>query len=137
MFAYIANQQSVNVIANTQAITSTGATTTAVDVSNFVGPVLVTVIVPAGGTNTMTITPVHSVTNGSGYANIPAAAILSATTGLATTLSTVSTTASVQTFALNRELLRQYVAITLSGTSLAQTVTIVVSALQQYTSTSV
>lgn len=132
MFTYLANALSVNVPANTQAISSSGATTTAVDVSGAEGPITITIIVPAGGTNTMAIQPVHSITNGSGYTNVPADALLAQDTGLASTFASVSTAASVQTLVVNRELVRRYLALTLSGSSLTQTITVVITFLKKY-----
>lgn len=134
MFAYIANQLSVNVSANNLSVTSSGAATTAVDCSAAEGPILVTVIVKAGGSNTMTIQPQHSLTTTDGdFTNVPAAALVDVSTGQASTFATVSTAASVQTLGLNRELMRKYVRVNLTGTTLTQVVTVVFSFLQKYT----
>lgn len=132
MFTYIASALSVNVMANTQAITSSGADLARVDVSGAEGPILITLIVPAGGSNTMsTAVYSHTADAASGSA-IPAAALVSATTGAAATFADVSTAASVQTLAVNRELVKRYLYLHLTGTTLTQTVTVVVTFLKKY-----
>ena len=148
MFNYIADSLVVSVAANTQAISGTGTTVGMIDVSNAVGPILITTISPSGGTGTMTIQPVMNTINSTtGVANVPTAALVIAagaigtvyapgatnSPGLPSTFSTVAAAASVQTLAVLRELTQRYIGVTLSGTGLTQTITIVVSYMKQYT----
>lgn len=141
MFTYLSNSEVVNVIANTLLITNTvdvnwpiaapDATTPEIDITGAVGPIMITVIAKTGGTGTTTVQPVMRVSTTSDYTDVPAASILSATTGLATTFSTLGTGASVQTVALNREHLDKYVAVKFSGMT-SRTITVTVSFLTQY-----
>jgi hypothetical protein len=101
---------------------SSGLEYTGVDLINCPGgAVLVNVYAITSGTGTSTITLEHSVNN-STWATVPAAAVLNNNTGVVTTLSTFSTTGTNQTVAVNRELLRRYLRITITGTTLTQSV---------------
>lgn len=148
MFNYIADSVVINAAANTQAISGTGTTVGMIDVSNAVGPVLITVISPAGGTGTMTIQPVMNTINSTaGVSNVPVNALLIAgatigtvylpgatnSPGLPGTFANVAASASVQTLAVARELTMRYIGVTLGGSGLTQTATIIVTFMKQYT----
>jgi hypothetical protein len=149
MFTYLVDALSVNSAANYLSISgSGGAYSSFIDTSNAVGPIVVTVIVPSGGTNTMTIQPVmNTVASSSGATNVPTAALIvqsaavgtvytpgqSGSPGTPGTFATVSTSASVQTLAVVRELCQRYLAVNFTGTSLTQHATVVISFLKQYT----
>ncbi len=101
---------------------SGGLTYTGVDLINCPGgAVLFNIYAITGGTNVATITLEHSANNAS-WATIPAAAVLNNNTGVVTTLSTFSTTGTNQAVAVNRELLRRYVRISISGATLTQSI---------------
>jgi hypothetical protein len=148
MFNYISDALVISAAANTQAISGTGTTVGMIDVSNAVGPILITTISPSGGTGTMTITPVMNTTNStSGTTVVPANALVVASGAIGTvyapgatnspgqpaTFASVAAAASVQTLAVLRELSQRYIGVTLGGTGLTQTVTIVVTYMKQYT----
>jgi len=148
MFNYLADSTVVLSVANNLAVTGTGTTVGMIDVSNAVGPILITCVSPAGGTNTMTITPVMNTINSTtGVTNIPANALVIAagtigtvyapgatnSPGLPATFATVTSTAVVQTLAVLRELTQRYIGVTLSGATLTQTITITVTYMKQYT----
>lgn len=115
-----------NLAQNTSEIKSITASSggllfTGVDLSNIPGgAVVVNINAITGGTNTATVTLEHSTALGSGYVSVPAAAILNNNTGVATTLSTFSTTGTNQTVAVNRELLRRYLRLNVTGTTITQ-----------------
>lgn len=134
MFPYLINEIETSYLANATAWTTT-VTLTAADLKNAVGPVLVTVMAPAGGSGTLTITPVMS-QDDSSFENVPAAAIVNRVTGLTTTLTTLTSTAMTQQFGLIRDQLDRYVSLTLSGTG-SQTVTVLVQYARAYTSQAV
>ena len=137
MFTYLTDQLSISVPANAQAISGTGTTVGMVDISNAVGPITITVACPAGGTGTMTITPVMNTVNStSGVSNVPAAALVAqsgASAGQAATFSNVAASASVQTLSVVKELSMRYLGITFGGSGLTQTATVTITFLKQYT----
>ena len=133
MFTYIGNNVSVVWTSNAQAITSTGGVSTATDISQAEGPIIITVAVPAGGSNTMTIGVTQSELSGSGFAAVPAANLLNSS-GVASTFATVSTTASTQTLYLQRVNSQRYLQLAYTGTALTQTVSALFAFIVKYTS---
>lgn len=134
MFNYIANAVKVNNSANTLAISGTGGNSTAVDISNAEGPILIAVWTASGGTATMTITPKQSTVSGSGFTAIAAANLLDPDTGAQATFRTVSTAGDFQVLAVQRVNSQQFIRVDLSGTGLTQTVTVAIIFSQKYTS---
>ncbi len=115
---------------------SGGLLFTGVDLKNIPGgAVVVNVNGLTGGTGTTTITLEHS-TDNSTWATVPAAAVLNNNTGATTTLSTFSTTGTNQTVAVNRELLRRYLRINITGTTITQTICFITFGLAAQTATS-
>lgn len=127
----IADGSATGIAGNNQAITSTGGNTTTVDLGPDVGTVIVAVFAAAGGSGTLTIVPEYSADDSS-YTAIPAAQILDPTTGSTYSLTTITTAASKQVFALQKVNLERYLRIYFTGTALTQTVSTVVLALRQY-----
>lgn len=119
MFTYLGDMLQTTQLLN-QTVSSTGVSSSGVDISGLVGPISFLLAARAGGTNTATPVLEHSADN-STWATVPAAAIMSQV-GAATTLTAWSTSASRQELVLNRELLRRYVRLTISGTTLTQEV---------------
>lgn len=120
----------------TISASSGGLLFTGVDLKNIPGGALVVnVNAITGGTGTTTITLEHSVDN-STWATVPAAAVLNNNTGAVTTLSTFSTTGTNQTVAVNRELLRRYFRINITGTTITQTICLITFGLAAQTATS-
>lgn len=122
MFNYLINALEIKAISQDQSISTTGADgTNWVDISYAEGPIVL-LLSDAGGTAAMTVTVQHSADQ-STVATVPAASLVDASTGLATTIAAISTTAVFKAYGLNRELLRRYVRVTYSGTGLTHTVT--------------
>jgi len=106
-----------------------------VDLVNIVGgALLVNVNGLTGGTGTATIILQHSVDNIT-FATVAAGAVLNNNTGVVTTLSTFSTTGTNQTVAVNREWLRRYFRISVTGTTLTQQIAFVTIGLAANTAT--
>jgi len=132
---YISNlaQQSSEI--KTITASSGGLLFTGVDLINIPGgAVVVNVNALTGGTGTTTITLEHSVDNTT-WATVPAAAVLNNNTGAVTTLSTFSTTGTNQTVAVNRELLRRYLRINITGTTITQTIAFITIGIAANTAT--
>lgn len=120
---YVSNQIVQSAELKSISASSSGLEFTAVDLVNCPGgAVLVNVYAITAGTGTSTITLEHSVSDSGSWATVPAAAVLNNNTGVVTTLSTFSTTGTNQTVAVNRELLRRYLRITITGATLTQSV---------------
>jgi hypothetical protein len=116
---------------------SGGLLFTGVDLINIPGgAVVVNVNALTGGTGTTTITLEHSTALGSGYTTVPAASILNNNTGVVTTLSTFSTTGTNQIVAVNRENLKRYLRINITGTTITQTIAFITFGLAANTATS-
>jgi hypothetical protein len=132
---YISNLAQINVETKTITASSGGLLFTGVDLKNIPGgAIVVNVFAVTGGTGTTTITLEHSVDN-STWATVPAGAVLNNNTGVVTTLSTFSTTGTNQQVAVNRELLRRYFRINITGTTITQNVTLVVTGIAANTAT--
>lgn len=122
MAIWVSNLIQPSVEVKAISASSAGLNFTGVDLINAPGQsVTVTVFAVTGGTNTATITLEHSVDN-STWVTVPAAAVLNVNTGTPTTFSTFSTTGTNQTVTVNRELLRRYLRVTITGTTITQTV---------------
>lgn len=125
MFGYVADALQSDRLLN-QAISSTGASSGWVDISNYVGDIEALLDARGSGTNSMAIaietsadqSTVVAVT-GDGIYTIDATTKQKTTNA---TFTAVTTSASRQKRFLRRDLLRQYVRMTVSGTSLTQQV---------------
>jgi hypothetical protein len=117
---------SYNLIATTfnSAVTSTGVSSTAFDLDNAAGDVLLIVNARTGGTADMTVTVQHSISGTGDWATVPAAAIISNTTGAASAFADISTTAYQQVRHVVRQQLRRFVRVTLAGTTVTHNVAI-------------
>jgi hypothetical protein len=104
------------------------------DVSSYVGPVYINVACNATGTDTPAITVEHSADD-STFAAIPASALMDPTTGDADTFTTpTASTAQDETLLLNRQQLKRYVRVVLTGAvSSARTFAITAVGQLQYT----
>lgn len=120
-FAYLNNGLDVDIVTNAN-ITTTGGSSSELDLVNVEGSLLAVLSVRASGTNTMTTVIEHSETSGSGFTTVDAAAVIDPDTGVADAFDTVSTSASEQVRGLRRDLLKRYIRFTYSGTSLDQNV---------------
>ncbi len=136
MAFYISNLAQTSSEIKVVTASSGGLLFTGVDLINIPGgAVVVNINGLTGGTGTATITLEHSTALGSGYVAVPAAAILNNNTGAVTTLSTFSTTGTNQTVAVNRELLRRYLRINVTGTTITQTIAFITIGLAANTAT--
>ncbi len=107
---YISNLAQIAIETKTITSSSAGLTFTGVDLNNIPGgAVVVNVYAVTSGTGTSTITLEHS--------------------------TALSTTGTNQQVAVNRELLRRYLRITVTGTTLTQTVTFVATGIAANTAT--
>lgn len=114
MFQYTANTLDVTHSLMPQTVSENGAVNgTAVDVSAYDGPILVSVAAAAASSgDTITFTVEHSEAASSGFSAVPAAALVSPDTADTETFSVVDATGAVtETLALKREHLRRYVRI--------------------------
>lgn len=107
------------------AISGTGGSSTAVDVSDYISTLLLHVNARTGGTGAMTVAVEHSDTSGGIYAAVSAAAIVSLDTGEPATFANVSTTAYNATLGLRKDLLKKYVRVTFAGSGLTHNVAVV------------
>lgn len=133
---YLANLAQLASELKAISASSAGLLFTGVDLINNPGTsVLVNINAITGGTGTTTVALTHSVDNTT-FVAVPAAAILNPATGLVTTLSTFSTTGTNQIVAVNRELLRRYLRLEMTGTTITQTIAFIVIYLAGNTPTS-
>jgi len=104
------------------------------DVSKYVGNIFVNVAAAATGTDTPAITVEHSVDN-STFEAVPDSALFNPDTGAAATFgSLVASTAYDTTLGLNRQQLKRYVRVVITGAvSSARTLSVVAAGQPQYT----
>jgi hypothetical protein len=104
------------------------------DVSGYVGNVWLNVACNATGTDTPAITVEHSADD-STYAAIPASSLMNTSTGAADTFTTpTASTAQDETLVLNRQQLKRYVRVVLTGAvSSARTFSITAVGQPMYT----
>lgn len=104
------------------------------DVQPFVGNVYLNVATNATNTDTPAITVEHS-SDDSTFAAIPASALFNVETGEADTFTTlVASTASDEWLGVNRQQLKRYVRVVLTGAvSSARTISITAAGQPQYT----
>ena len=126
---HLVNQAELKLLTH-EAVTGTEQSAN-LDTRNYEGNVLVMLSVQAGGTGTSTPVIQDSEDGSSDWAAVDADAIVSPTTGEVTTLSTLTTSASVQTVGLRKDLLRRYVRIAYSGGTTHQ-VTAVAAGQKKY-----
>lgn len=136
MFSYLDNQLQTNWLLVASSVTTTTSVTTA-DLRTANGPVLVAISAPAGGSGTLVPTFWMS-GDDSTYVAVPTTAILDATTGLATTVTNITTTAHDKKYYLKRDELMRYFKVILTPTPSATiTVNVLEAHLKSYTSQSV
>ncbi len=127
-------QQRLDIIHNAGvSASSTASTSTGVDISETIGNLLLTYQARTGGTGTVTVAIEHSSDLSSNYSAVPAAALLDALTGEPTTLSTFSTTGAEVTVGLRRDLIKKYIRISFSGTTLTQNYAVALLSQVKYT----
>lgn len=120
-FVYANNAIDVDIVSNAN-ITSTGGSSSVLDLVNVEGSLLAFLSVRASGTATMTTVIEHSESSGSGFTTVSASAVIDPDTGDADAFDDVSTSASEQIRGLRRDLLKRYIRFTFSGTGLDQNV---------------
>lgn len=120
MFTYAANQVEVTntVVPSTVSSSSTDINGTAVDLANYDGAVLVSVYstdLSAGSANWLIE---ESATGSGSWTTVSASAVVSPSTGVATTLTGASTSGIVEeTVAVKKETLKRYLRVTVDPTS--------------------
>ncbi len=136
MFTFLDNSLGFNWL-QAAAITST-TTPAGIDIINAIGPVLIAVKVPSGGSGTLALQPVMSLDNTT-FVNVPADAILDPVTGLQTTLANiVGSTGAAESVYLKRDELMRYISVTQTPVvAFSGTVNIVEAHLRSYTSLAV
>lgn len=115
-------------------ITTTGAGTAnsaSFDLRNLAGTALLGINDRASGTAAATIAVTHSEDN-STFVAIPTAALFIPSTGVASTFTALSTSASEQFLGLHFQLLKRYVRVQFTGTDIAHNVAIVLVGGKQY-----
>ena len=105
-------------------VSGSGSNSSELDVEQYLGNIFIQVAARSGGTNTMSIAVEHSDTSGSGFVAVPASALFNHLTGAAATFDDVTTSETDQTLALNRQQLRRYVRVALTGSTLTQEVSV-------------
>jgi len=137
MFTYLDNALGINWLQNGAVTSST--TPAGVDLVNAVGPVLMAIQVPSGGTGTLSIQPVMA-TDNTTFVNVPADAILNPVTGVPgyTIPNVVGSAGGKVQFGLKRDELMRYLSVTLAPVgAVSVTVNAIELHLQSYTSLSV
>ncbi len=124
--------ESTNLFLGAQA--SNPENTTAVDVSEYIGPVFLSVAFNATGTDTPAVTVEHSLDNTT-FAAVPASALVDIGTGQPATFTTpTASTAQDETLQLVRQQLQRYVRVVLTGAvSSARTASVSAVGQPQYT----
>lgn len=117
------------------AVSGTGTSTTAVDVSGYYGTLVLNVAARSGGSGTMAIAVEHSDSASSGFVAVPTDALYNQGTGAAASFTSVTTAATNQSLGLVRQKLRQYVRVTFSGSGLTQNVAVTLAGTVPYTET--
>ena len=115
-------------------VAATPQVTAELDVSKYVGNIFLNVSQGAGGSDTLVVTVTHSLTSGGTFAAVPASALFNPETGDADTFDDLVAVATDQTLGLNRQQLKRYVLVTLTGASSNDnTVSVVAAGQPQYT----
>ena len=112
-------------------VTGTGASSAELDLRNTAGNIFLNVAARAGGTNTMSVVVEHAETSGGSFSAVPASAIWGLD-GVAAAFSDVTTSATDEHRTLNRQQLRRFVRVTLTGSTLTHEVS-VTAAIQPQT----
>lgn len=113
-------------------VTTTGDSSTAMDVSKFIGNAFLNVSSRASGTNVATVTVEHSEASGSGFSPVPAGALLNPETGAPATFADIAATAVNTTLQLEVTRCKRYVRVTFAGTSLDHNIAVSATAERQY-----
>ena len=106
------------------------------DTRPFIGNIYLNVATNATNTDTPAITVEHSATGGgAGFAAVPASALFNVESGAADTFTDlVASTASDEWLGLNRQQLKRYVRVVMTGAvASARTISITAGAMPQYT----
>lgn len=104
------------------------------DVSKYVGNIFINVAQNAGGSDTIVVTVEHSLVSGSGFGAVPASALFNPETGAADTFDNMVAAATDQTLYLNRQQLKRFVRVVLTGASSNDnTAAVVAGAMPGYT----
>ena len=115
-------------------VAATPQVTAELDVSKYVGNIFLNVSQGAGGSDTLVVTVTHSLTSGGTFAAVPASALFNPEPGDADTFDDLVAVATDQTLGLNRQQLKRYVLVTLTGASSNDnTVSVVAAGQPQYT----
>lgn len=101
------------------------------DVSKYIGNIQINVAARASGTNSTAITVLHSSESGTGFTAIPASALFNNVTGEASTFTAITTAATDETLTLNRQQLKRYVIVRMTGTDIDQNIAITAAAQAQ------
>lgn len=100
------------------------------DVSKYIGNIFINVAQIAGGSDTLVVAVQHATTSGGSFSAVPASALFDPTTGNAATFTDLEATASDQTLGLNRQQLKRYLRINITGASNNDHVVTVTAACQ-------
>lgn len=104
------------------------------DVSQYVGNIFINVSQNAGGSDTLVVTVEHATTSGGSFGAVPAAALFNPATGEADTFDNLVASATDQTLGLNRQQLKRYVRVVLTGgSSFDNTASVVAAGQPGYT----
>lgn len=114
-------------VLNTVYSSSSGGSSTGIDISPSIGDIFMIISDRTGGTAAATITVEHSAVLGSGYTTVPAAAIFLVPTGVAAAFDNLGTTVYAEVRGINRQQLQQFLRVTFAGTTITHNVAIVVA----------
>lgn len=106
---------------------NSGGSTTGLDISPAIGDIFLMIDDRAGGTAAATLTVEHSDSLSTGYTTVPASAIVSVPTGQPFAFANLSTAASNQKAAINRQQLRKYLRVTTAGTTITHNLAMTIS----------
>lgn len=106
---------------------SSGGSSTGIDISKSIGDIFMLISDRAGGTAAATITIEMSEQLSTGYVTVPASAIFTVPDGVATAFGALSTAAFAQVRGINRQQLSQYLRVTVAGTSITHNLAVVVA----------
>lgn len=106
---------------------SSGGSTTGVDISAAIGDIFLLISDRTGGTAAATITIEMSESLSTGYVTVPASAIFAVPTGLASAFGDLSTAVYTQVRGINRQQLSKYLRVTTAGTSITHNLAMVIA----------
>lgn len=104
------------------------------DTSKFVGNIFINVAQNAGGSDTLVVTVEHATSSGGSFGDVPASALFNPETGDADTFDNLVADATDQTLYLNRQQLKRFVRVVLTGKSTGDnTASVVAGAMPSHT----